>query len=116
MRIFDTGATRDADIDKYDYEGFLSPHVVRRFGAYMHKHRVQPDGGLRDSDNWQRGIPQDQYMKSAFRHFVEWWNLHRDPSATTQDKQEALCAMLFNVMGYLHEELKTIRELSLCDS
>lgn len=105
MREFETGATRDTDVVKYDYEGFLSPLVLERFGAYMHKHRTQADGSLRDSDNWQKGIPLSVYIKSAFRHFIEWWKAHRD--GRFDEAEEALCALLFNVQGYLHELLKS---------
>lgn len=59
MREFRTGATRDNDEGKYDYEGFYHPLVVKRFGQYMDKHRKQADGKLRDSDNWQKGIPKE---------------------------------------------------------
>jgi hypothetical protein len=122
VRFFDTGATRDTDDGKYDYEGFLSPQVLERFAEYMHKHRVQADGSLRDSDNWQKGIPFDAYMKSAWRHFMDWWKLHRqnesvyttaaladNPAVPDPDwdaLEEALCAMMFNCQGYLHELLK----------
>ena len=110
MRTFPTGATRDTDEGKPDYEAFLSPLVIREFGAYMHRHRVQPDGSLRAGDNWQRGIPLDAYMKSGWRHFFLWWCLHRQnatPSLETEEHmREALCALLFNVQGYLHELLK----------
>jgi hypothetical protein len=105
MRNFKTGATRDTDKDKYDYEGFLSPLVIERFGEYMHKHRLQADGKLRDSDNWQKGIPKEAYMKSGWRHFMDWWKEHRGiPSR--EGLEDALCAILFNVSGYLHEHLK----------
>jgi len=107
-RTFDTGATRDTDEGKYDYEGFLSPLVIERFGQYMDKHRHQSDGNLRASDNWQKGIPQDQYMKSGWRLFMYWWLYHREcyPEQHPADTEEALCALMFNVMGYLHEHLK----------
>ena len=75
---FPTGATRDQDHDKPDYEGFLSPLVIERYGQYMHGHRLQLDGKLRPSDNWQKGIPLDKYMKSLWRHFFAAWKLHRD--------------------------------------
>jgi len=104
MRKFNTGATRDSEDNKNDYEGFLSPLVIERFGDYMTKHRVQPDGNLRDSDNWQKGIPKDAYMKSMWRHFLSVWKGHRSGSVP----QEELCALLFNVMGLLHEELKDV--------
>ena len=108
MRTFETGATRDTDEGKYDYEGFLSPLVLRRYAEYMHKHRKQADGKIRASDNWQKGIPTEQYMKSMWRHFMEVWVLHRLRASEPihDDMTEILCALLFNVMGYLHEEIK----------
>lgn len=105
MRFFDTGATRDSDENKYDYEGFLHPIVIERYARYMHKHRKQANGRLRASDNWQKGIPKDAYMKSAFRHFMDWWMEHRGYKAR-EDLEEALCALSFNVQGYLYEVLK----------
>ncbi len=102
MRQFETGATRDTEDDKLDYEGFFSPLVLERRAEYMHKHRVQKDDTLRDSDNWQKGMPLDVYMKSAFRHFVEWWTMHR----LNDVSEEAICALMFNCEGYLYELLK----------
>ena len=102
MRTFATGATRDNDEDKLDYEGFLSPLVIERYATYMHKCRIQADGKLRDSDNWQKGISQDVYMKSMWRHFMAVWKDHR----ANKDPQEDLCALLFNAFGYLHEDLR----------
>ena len=80
MRYFETGATRNTDATSHDFEGFISPLVISRFGEYMHSHRQQADGKLRDSDNWQKGIPQDSYMKSGWRHFLDWWMGHRKDS------------------------------------
>ena len=105
MRNFDSGATRDDDEEKFDYEGFLDPIVVERFGQYMQKHQKQADGKLRASDNWQKGIPKDAYMKSMFRHFMDVWKEHRG-HPSKEGLEEALCALMFNAMGYLHETLK----------
>lgn len=105
MREFKTGATRDEDAEKYDLEGFLSPIVLERFAEYMHKHRQQADGKLRDSDNWQKGMPKNAYMKSGLRHVHDWWKEHRGyPSR--EGLEAALCAVIFNAMGYLFEILK----------
>jgi hypothetical protein len=107
VRRFATGATRDTDAGKLDYEGFLSPLVLERYARYMNRHRVQSDGNLRDSDNWQHGMPRDQYIKSGWRHFMDWWAAHRGLTALAREPlEEAICALLFNVMGYLHEHLK----------
>jgi hypothetical protein len=73
---------------------------------------ARPPTGLRDSDNWQKGIPTDAYMKSMWRHFMDVWEIHRtgevnSPRMTTwSGMDEALMALLFNVMGYAHEILK----------
>lgn len=104
-RTFDTGATRDTEDGKLDYEGFLSPLVLRRYAEYLDANRAMADGSLRDSDNWQQGIPSDVYMKSAWRHFMDVWAWHRS-SIKVSDIEAALCAVLFNIMGYLHEVLK----------
>lgn len=110
-RTFKTGAYRDTDANKPDYEGFLSPLVIEEFGNYMTKHRKQSNGKIRDSDNWQKGIPKSQYMKSLFRHFHQLWMLHRghpikDEKGNRITIIDAACGVMFNVMGYLHEHLK----------
>jgi len=105
MRQFNSGATRDDNNNKPDFEGFLSPLVIRRFGEYMLLHQIQADGAVRDSDNWQKGIPKNEYIKSGFRHFMDWWLEHRGHESR-DGLQDALCALMFNCMGYLHELLK----------
>jgi len=112
VRRFATGATRDDDQDKLDYEGFLSPLVLERYAEYMHEHRKMADGSLRASDNWQKGIPQEAYMKSLLRHVMDVWKAHRGYPAVDRKTgravglDEALCGVLFNAMGMLHELLR----------
>jgi len=115
MREFATGATRDTEEGKYDYEGFLSPLVIERYGEYMHEHRKQADGTRRDSDNWQKGIPSDVYMKSMWRHFLDLWTIHRGFANNQPGIEDVLCALMFNVMGYLHEWLIS-REVTMGQS
>jgi len=103
MRIFDTGARRDTEDGKPDFEAFLSPLVLSRYAEYMHRHRKLPDGSMRDGDDWQRGIPKSVYVKSAWRHFFAWWTAYR---AGWTDL-DAACGILFNVMGFMHECLKS---------
>lgn len=112
-RTFPTGATRDVDTTKLDYEGFLSPFVLERFSQYMHECRLRniPEGQtVRSSDNWQKGMPFDAYMKSMVRHLVDAWKDHRAKGPTThaeaeKKREDTLCAILFNVQGYLQELL-----------
>jgi len=111
-REFDTGANRNLDVGKFDYDGFLSPAVLKSYAGYMSKMRTLEDGTTRDSDNWQKGIPRSQYMKSMWRHFMDVWTTRRDgydaskKRVSKDAKIEQLNALLFNVMGLLHEELK----------
>ena len=105
MRQFSTGATRDDDTHKDDLEGFLNPLVLQAYARYMTKHRVQADGRLRPSDNWQKGMGKDVYMKSGFRHFHDWWLEHRGYDSR-EGMESALCGLLFNVQGYLFEYLE----------
>jgi hypothetical protein len=131
MRQFNTGATRDTSKDKLDYEGFFNPIVLYRIAQYLHEHRTQADGTLRDSDNWQKGIPTNVYAKSGVRHGVDVWLIHRGFHVYRERTKEgevthvvrhvpyplpeswkevtledALCACIFNDMGYLYELLK----------
>lgn len=105
IRKFKTGATRDTNEGKYDYEGFLSPIVIEAYGKYMHKHRKQSDETLRDSDNWQKGFGDrhfDVCIKSLWRHFFDLWMEHRGFKAR-ETIDDAICGILFNVMAYYHQ-------------
>ena len=111
MRTFETGATRNSDVDKLDYEGFLSPKVLTEYAKYLHQHRLQADGKLRASDNWQQGIPKDVYFKSFLRHTFEAWTQHRTPNNglvgySVEDRIAALMAVAFNVFGYTFELIR----------
>ena len=105
IRQFKTGATRDTNEGKLDFEGFNSPIVEKEFAKYMHKHRFQADGTLRDSDNWQKGIPKDVYAKSLIDHCIDFWLEHRG-FESRDGIIDALCGLRFNVNGYLFELLK----------
>jgi len=104
-RTFETGAYRDTEEGKFDYEGFLSPLVIQEFGRYMNKHRLQSNGVMRDSDNWQKGISKEVYMKSLWRHMHDLWMEQRGYESR-DGIDEALGGLLFNCMGYWYEILK----------
>lgn len=112
VQQFATGATRSADTHKHDFEGYLSPAVLEGFGDYMTRHRVQRDGTLRNSDNWQKGIPISNYMKSLVRHTFDLWRAYRGTTVIDKDTGNAMTmveigyAIMFNVMGFVHETLK----------
>ncbi len=107
MREFDTGAARDGDEDKLDYEACLSPLVLRRYAEFVRANRKQADGTMRPDDGWQKGVPLSYYMKSMWRHLMALWTIHRTVGPFDQEGlDEALCAIIFNSSGYLHEILK----------
>jgi hypothetical protein len=112
IRTFASGATRSSAEGKPEYAGYLSPQVILAFGAYMYKHQLQPDGQLRSSRNWQKGIDRESYMQSMFRHFVEVWNLYeatKDGTLTDVGVDtivDSLMALMFNVQGMAHELIK----------
>ncbi len=105
IRRFKSGGVRDLDIDKLDFEGFLSPLVIEEFGKYMHKHRKLSTGEERDSDNWQLGFGDKHFsvcMKSLWRHFFDLWKEHRGYKSR-EGIQDALNGILFNTMAYYHK-------------
>lgn len=111
MRSFDTGATRDGESNKLDFEGALSPNVLWAFVSYMDKHRHLPNGSLRDSDNWQLGFPDDVLMKSLLRHTIDLWMLHRGSTPVRPEDgkactvEDALGAIMFNAQALWHKRL-----------
>lgn len=114
MRQFESGATRDDATGKLDFEGYLSPEVLYQFALYMEEHSHLPDGSTRASDNWKKGIPQDELLKSLLRHVMDIWLLHRDvdfvrPENGEKPTQfEALAGAFFNLqalwLSYMQEE------------
>lgn len=109
-REFKSGANRNSDEGKLDYEGFISPVVEWAFAQYMHKHRLLEDGTLRDSDNWQNGIPVNELMKSGHRHWQDIRMKHRGFTPTDNGKEvgrlEALLGMKFNIDAMIYNEVK----------
>jgi tRNA isopentenyl-2-thiomethyl-A-37 hydroxylase MiaE len=118
IRKFSTGATRDVDHGKMDPEAFLDPLVLGEYFEFMHKHRFQKDGSMRDGDNWTKGFPRQSIMKSLWRHFYDVWRMHRGLAPKSDDcikiydergKQaaqvEAFCGVIFNGFAYMREVL-----------
>lgn len=107
VRKFNSGATRDSEEGKNDYEGYLSPLVIEAYGNYMTKHRKQSDGSIRDSDNWKKGFGNKHYdvcMKSLWRHFLDLWLEHRG-FISREGMKDALMGILFNTMAYTYQFL-----------
>lgn len=107
IREFETGATRSPMGDKLCYSRFMDSRVIKRYCEYLHKHRVQADGVVREPDNWKQGIPSESYMDSMFRHFMDVWLIEQGHyDSATEDIETALCALIFNAQGMLYETLQ----------
>lgn len=110
IRKFNTGATRDTVEGKLSYVRALSPIVLQRYVQYLDAHRKQPDGSLREFDNWKQGIPTDVYLDGLGRHFLAVWLLAQGfPAKDNHGSvtlENSLCALIFGSSGWLHEILK----------
>jgi hypothetical protein len=104
---FKTGATRSAE-SLFDPEGFLSPGALAEYCAYMAEHRTHADGKVRDSDNWQKGMPTSRAYRSLTRHFLDAWLIRRGYPPRSPDcktTRDALCAIIFNALLLLKNEV-----------
>ena len=108
LRQFPSGANRNSNVGKHDIEAFINPLCDDSFHAYMHKHQQLEDGTTREGDNWQKGIPPVELMKSLTRHFHELRMIERGYGDS--DVVEVLNAIRFNVealkLHYLNEQQK----------
>jgi hypothetical protein len=109
-RQFSSGANRDTAEGKHDFDGFFSPLMFEAFGTYMDYNRQLPDGSIRDSDNWQLGIPLDVYRKSLWRHWFDVWRFLRGYKIK-ENIIWACMGCIFNLQGIVHELLKEKPEL-----
>jgi|WetSurSiteA1Bulk_404760.scaffolds.fasta_scaffold01891_7 hypothetical protein len=108
VRTFESGATRHDDPNRVDWLRMMSLPVLFEYARYMRAHREQPDGSRRDFDNWKLGIPQDQVVESLFRHVLDLAALHSGMVPMRDcGKREACCAIMFNVMAYLHNLIES---------
>ena len=107
MRKFETGATRSPIGDKLRYADFLDSRVIKRYCQYMHKHRVQADGQVREPNNWKKGVDRASLVDSLNRHQMDvlmWYHGYEDEME--EPIEEALCAVMFNTMALLDAVLK----------
>lgn len=118
LRQFSTGATRDTAEGKLDYVRALSPIVLERYVQYLAKHREQPDGSLRDFDNWKKGLPIDESLSSLGRHLIDVWKMLQGFKAFDNHGEcnidDTLCAIIFNASTMLHERLIKQQKADVC--
>lgn len=114
-RVFKTGANRNSDEGKLDYEAFNHPLVDWYYAQYMHSHRKLEDGTLRDGDNWQKGFPPDVIQKSLARHYKDYHLVTHGikviEGGKEHDIKDILCGIIFNCKAHLLELLKDTKRV-----
>lgn len=96
---FSTGAKRDSE-GKEDYVETQSFLAERRYAQYMTSKQSTYGRG-----NWRLGIPIESYEKSLKRHINKYFANKYDNAGLEPD-EDHLSAIIFNVMGIIHEEEK----------
>jgi len=112
MRQYDSGATRSPLGDKLQYKGFRCPQVEKSFALYMHEHRTQADGNIRDADNWKKGMDKEDCADSLIRHCEDFhsawegWEVICPDTKKKVSVVELLNAMKFNINAIIRELIK----------
>lgn len=104
MRKFKTGAVRDSDSDKEDYIETISWSAFKRYAQYMTGKKAKYGSG-----NFKKGIPIESYEQSLVRH-VQKYLSNKYEDGQVERGEDHLSAILFNVFGIMHEELKLTRK------
>ena len=97
---FETGALRDNPEGKEDYTETISWTAMKRYAQFMTKKKERYGAG-----NFKKGIPIDWYEQSLLRH-VQKYMANKYEGGDVEKDDDHLCAILFNVFGIMHEELR----------
>ena len=95
---FSTGAIRDTQKGKLDFIETLSYTALNRYIAYMTSKKIKYGAG-----NFKKGIPIPSYEKSLMRHVDKYFR-NKYEGGNDEKDQDHLSAMLFNIIGIIHEE------------
>ncbi len=94
---FGTGAIRDSQEGKEDWIETISWTAMKVYAQYMTSKKKQYGEG-----NFKKGIPIESYEKSLVRHLHKYL-ANKYEGGTEEVDNDHLCAMLFNVIGIIHE-------------
>lgn len=100
MKHFLSGAVRDSDDTKEDYVETISWTAFKRYAQYMTSKKKKYGAG-----NFKKGIPIESYEQSLVRHIQKYF-ANKYENGQTEKEEDNLSAILFNVFGIIHEELK----------
>jgi hypothetical protein len=106
IREFSTGAIRDNDDTKEDYIETISWSAMKRYAQYMTGKKSKYGQG-----NFKKGIPIESYEQSLVRH-IQKYMANKYEGGDFEKDEDHLSAMLFNVFGIMHEELRQAHKQS----
>lgn len=95
---FESGAIRDSQEGKEEYQEAISDLTLRRYALYMLSQAKKYGKG-----NWKKGISSESYSNSLDRHLNKYrikknWGIDIEPGV------DHLSAALFNLQGLIHNE------------
>lgn len=99
ITTYETGAIRET-VGKVDLVEGVSWLAMNRFATYMTGLQTKYGRG-----NWKKGIPIEDYERSLARHLTKYL-AHKYDGVDLEPGWDHLSAIMFNVMGILHEEEK----------
>ena len=98
MRSFKTGAVRDDEDGKPDFVETISWTAFNRYAVYMTGKKSKYGHG-----NFKKGIDIDAYERSMMRHIDKYFR-NKYEGGTDEPGEDHLSAIVFNVLGIMHEE------------
>lgn len=96
--VFPSGAIRDSQEDKPDFNETISWTAFNRYAKYMTGKKSKYGAG-----NFKRGIPTESYVKSMLRH-VDKFMRNTFENGDDEKNEDHLSAIVFNVFGIMHNE------------
>lgn len=98
IRNFDTGAIRDTEDNKEDYNETISWTAFKRYAQYMTGKKKKYGAG-----NFKKGIPIESYERSLLRHVQKYMENKYEDGIVERD-EDHIAAIVFNAFGIMHEE------------
>lgn len=99
-RTFETGAIRDDDSTKESYIETISWSAFKRYAQYMTGKKKKYGQG-----NFKKGIPIESYEESMVRNLQKYL-ANKYEGGNVEKEEDHLSAIVFNVFGIMHEELR----------
>lgn len=98
VREFSSGAIRDVEDGKLDFIETISWTAFARYAKYMTEKKKKYGSG-----NFKKGIDIDAYERSLLRH-IHKYLVNKYEGGNEEKDQDHLSAIVFNVLGIIHEE------------